>query len=336
VTESSNDDACESNFKCVSVTTGSRLHFGLLRTSHPYGGLGVMIDSPQTRVSVSPAERFTCVDASAIDGETIERATRIAERFAAYHGLSGLPSCNITIIERPPAHSGLGSGTQLAMALSQALTRFFRKTTDPAELASEIASRGERSAVGIHGFFHGGLLFENSFEDCHQPVPTINPIASRYDVPAGWRVAVFRPRDWIATVSGDSEKEHFVRTQANPSTSLTRLMTIAQQQLLPAVRDGDFNTFADAVQRFNQESGLLFESIQGGPYNGPIISSLVERLKSLGAVGIGQSSWGPSVFCWLESEAAATELLARVPKEQADGFITSARNAPHQVHEQSP
>ena len=222
------------------------------------------------------------------------------------------------------------------MAVSQSLVKFFGKTISDAELAREIAGRGERSAVGIHGFFQGGLLFENSSDDSAERTPSINPIASRYEVPTHWRVAIFRPRDWIATVSGDSEKEHFIRTEStcrsNSQSSLSRLVTIAELDLLPAVAAADFKAFADAVQRFNRESGLLFEDVQGGPYNGPIITSLVETLTSLGAVGIGQSSWGPSVFCWFESDESARNLLNRVPDELADSFIATARNTAHQVH----
>ncbi len=291
-----------------------------------------MIDAPQTSVSLMSADRFSCADETASNGDTADRVTQIAQRFANVYGMRDLPNLEITIRHRPPAHSGLGSGTQLAMAVSQSLAKFFGKTISDAELAKEIAGRGERSAVGIHGFFQGGLLFENSTDDSAEQKPAINPIASRYDVPTNWRVAIFRPRDWIATVSGDSEKERFVRTQTNSQSLLSRLITIAEQDLLPAVAAGDFNAFADAVQRFNRESGLLFEGVQGGPYNGPIITSLVETLASLGAVGIGQSSWGPSVFCWFENETEARALLNRVPNELADGFITTARNTPHQVN----
>ncbi len=295
-----------------------------------------MIDAPQTSVSVTSADCFSCADDTASDGDTADRVTQIAQRFANVYGMRDLPNLEITIRHRPPAHSGLGSGTQLAMAVSQSLVKFFGKTISDAELAREIAGRGERSAVGIHGFFQGGLLFENSSDDSEEQTPSINPIASRYDVPTNWRVAIFRPRDWIATVSGDSEKEHFVRTKSNcrsnSQSSLSRLITIAEQDLLPAVAAEDFSAFADAVQRFNRESGLLFEDVQGGPYNGPIITSLVETLTSLGAVGIGQSSWGPSVFCWFENEPDARELFDRVPQELAEGFIASARNVPHQVH----
>lgn len=320
----------------VNVTTGSRLHFGLLRTAHPFGGLGVMIDAPMTSVAITAAETFSCVDETAEDRDAVERACRVAQRFADFHRMPQLPPCTIHIRQRPPAHAGLGSGTQLAMAVAQALTTFAGKRTSDTQLASEIAGRGERSAVGIHGFFHGGLLLENTATEepstlCRH-TPSINPLASRYDVPTSWRVAVFRPRDWIATVSGESEKEHFGRTPTLAPASLARLIAIAEHEVLPAVAGAQFDAFADAIQRFNRESGLLFQRVQGGPYNGPVITRLVETLQSLGAVGIGQSSWGPSVFCWFKNDADAFKLVARVPHTIADGFITTARNVPHRIH----
>ena len=131
----------------MNVTTGARLHFGLLRTSHPFGGLGVMIDAPQTSVSVTSADRFSCADETSSDGDTAERVTQIAQRFANVYGMRDLPNLEITIRHRPPAHSGLGSGTQLAMAVSQSLVKFFSKTISDAELAREIAGRGARKRV---------------------------------------------------------------------------------------------------------------------------------------------------------------------------------------------
>ncbi|MEP3830402.1 MAG: beta-ribofuranosylaminobenzene 5'-phosphate synthase, partial [Rhodopirellula bahusiensis] len=71
------------------------------------------------------------------------------------------------------------------------------------------------------------------------------------------------------------------------------------------VQRSDFNVFADALTRYNRSSGELFASVQGGPYNGEATADLIERMIASGHRGVGQSSWGPGVFTWFDSEQAA-------------------------------
>ena len=52
-------------------------------------------------------------------------------------------------------------------------------------------------------------------------------------------------------------------------------------------------------------AGQCFAHIQGGPYNGPHLAQLVDTIRSLGVRGVGQSSWGPTLFALLPEQAAA-------------------------------
>lgn len=78
----------------VTVSTGSRLHFGLLthrpKSGREFGGVGVMIDSPGWTITVSVAtdysddisDRIVVADsAAAACPETARRVIRIVERF---------------------------------------------------------------------------------------------------------------------------------------------------------------------------------------------------------------------------------------------------------------
>jgi beta-RFAP synthase len=308
----------------VLVSAGSRLHFGLLRTTAPFGGVGVMIDRPRTQVSVSRAEQFSLFGNERIRG--------IAKRYATYVGLVELPPCRIDVIEQPPEHEGLGSGTQLSLCVADALCQCFGDKLAPETIACEIAGRGARSAVGIHGYFHGGLLLEDAID--RGTTCKLNPIVSRVDVPTEWRVGLFRPSASMDTVFGDKEQDHFakLREQAGVGDVVRRLQSIARDAMIPACAFGEFETFAESVERFNHESGSLFASVQGGPYNGAIVSDLIQTLKGLGGRGVGQTSWGPSVFCWFRDEVTANEILQRVPPEQAIGTIVSPLNEPRSIH----
>lgn len=301
----------------VRITTGARLHFGLLRTEIPFGGMGVMIASPATEVLIRPATEFACVGAAA------ERVRQVADRLRSVCDLSSLPACDVSILQRPPSHHGLGSGTQLAMAVAEGLSRFVDRSFDRRELACEVAGRGERSAVGVHGYFQGGLIYEDHRGD--RP-STLNPVVAHCLVPDAWRVILFIPRQPIRTISGEAERRCFALLEERESHATETLEQIAQSDLLPAVRAGAFAEFCDAVARFNEQSGLLFQGTQGGAYNGRVMTETVQSLRSLGARGVGQSSWGPGIFCWCESEAEARRLMQQVPSELAEGQMAQVKN----------
>ncbi len=285
----------------IRIKTGARLHFGLLDTALPFGGVGVMIDQPETEIVVTPSAKFGC------DSELLDRVRPIAERISLATGLDALPACHVAVVSRAMPHSGLGSGTQLALATTEAICLAIGLSLEREVLATELADRGKRSAVGMHGYFHGGLILETG-----QDVDRLNPIQIRSDLPTDWRVAIFRPQAGVDPVSGAKEQEQFIRLPAADRSASAKLYDLAGQ-IMQAGQRNDFASFVDSVQEYNRQSGLLFESIQGGVYNGPEVSGLVDTLRNHGARGIGQSSWGPGVFAWFESQERAQSFSERLP-----------------------
>lgn len=287
--------------RAVRVTTGARLHFGLLDTEAPFGGVGLMIDRPETEIEVTRSNQFQC------DAVSSNRLQPIAQRISQLAGLDELPKCKLVIQQRAESHCGLGSGTQLGLAAAEAISHAIGLNIEPTELATELATRGKRSAVGVHGYFCGGLIFERGNEDCE-----LNPIQNRAELPMDWRVAIFRPGSHVVQVSGDIEKDQFANLSAVGQSDRDQLVDLAGEILQAAVRN-DFVAFAESVQRYNHRSGLLFESVQNGPYNGYEVTQLIELLCDQGAIGVGQSSWGPGVFAWFDSAASAKEFTESLP-----------------------
>lgn len=281
----------------IRIETGARLHFGLLNTSPPFGGLGVMIDQPSTIVELSSSDQFS------VDDTIKGRALPIANRIRQTIGRSSLPNVAIRVLQHAPPHSGLGSGTQLSLAIAEGLCRFVGHEFTLETLACDIADRGKRSAVGVHGFFHGGLIFESNARPTH----TLNPIQQRVELPDHWRVLLLRPATDSPTVSGVQESKQFARVQSGSMVN-DKLISSITDKILPAARAGDFHGFARSVQQYNYASGMLFADAQGGPYNGKVVTDLIEALNSRGAIGVGQSSWGPGVFAWCEDELSANSL----------------------------
>ena len=301
--------------RVVRVVTGSRLHFGLLDTAAPFGGVGVMIDAPTTEIVLRPSECFRCA------GHDADRVESIVSRAAKACDRSRLPDCEVTVVGRPPAHCGLGSGTQLALALAESSVWWHDCSFTEEQIVMEVAGRGKRSAVGSHGYFHGGLIFEEATEDSE-----LNVVRERIELPDSWRVAVLRPALSSAPVSGDLESRQFDRLSPASETARDALRKTVKNEMLPAAREGSFLDFTDAVHRYNRASGELFAEAQGGAYNGPHVTDLVNWLVKNGAHGVGQSSWGPGAFAWFETEDCWLSFRRRMTSDVVTVVVTSVRN----------
>lgn len=310
--------------KTIRIETGARLHFGLIDTASPFGGLGVMIDRPPTVVEITASDRFT------VDPPHRERARPIAGRFCKISGRKSLPNIAIRILETPPPHSGFGSGTQLSLAIAEGLCRFYDHRVSNATLAAVIADRGKRSAVGVHGYFDGGLIFEASDDNA---TSRLNPLQRRVELPDQWRLVLLRPAANTSPVSGDQESDKFEHLSSS-GRDVNNLRTMIVDTILPAADAGDFATFTDSIESYNHASGMLFAEAQGGPYNGSVVTELIECLKGHGARGVGQSSWGPGVFAWCEDETSAFGLLKAFESPAVRVQVAKVKSDGRKIHVQ--
>lgn len=286
----------------VVATTGSRLHFGLLGFGHPgerqWGGLGVMIDRPVTKVRIATADRLIAT------GPEAERALAIARNWSRAGGTCREVGARIEILESPPPHVGLGSGTQLALAIGEGLDQVYGRRSRIQDLAQRVGRTG-RSSVGTLGFCLGGLIYDLG----KLPGESVGSLGDRIDLPEAWRFALVRPRGSLG-VCGETETKAFRDLPASDSATTYRLKELVEAWLLPAAKRGDIDSFGVRLTEYNRLAGSFYESIQKGPYINAEVAALVERLKKAGARGAGQTSWGPTVFALMPSDNDARRLLA--------------------------
>ncbi len=305
----------------LTLTAPSRLHFGLWAfgdtSLRQFGGVGLMIEEPALQIAVTKAPAFVA------HGPQHQRVAEFARRWSASHGRP-LPSCSLVVKRAIPAHAGLGSGTQLALGVATVLSAFVGlPNQSPPELARSVG-RGLRSAVGTYGFAFGGLVVEQGKlvgED-------ISPLECRLDFPAPWRLVLLKPRG-LAGLAGDDEYRAFASLPPIPRAVSEALVLEAMQRLVPAVAKADFAAFAASVSHYGHLAGQCFALRQGGPYNGPVVTELVECLRDLGNPGVGQSSWGPTVFAVTPTQAAADQLAEQIQSrfcEPLEITITKSAN----------
>jgi len=309
--------------RIVHVTAPSRLHFGLFSFGQPdgrqNGGVGVMVDRPAVRLRISDSEEMEAA------GHLAERATVFAKRWAEFCGTSRRLPCRIEVLTAEPQHVGLGVGTQLALSVAAGLNAFFGlPTPSPAELAISVG-RGLRSAVGTYGFAHGGLIVDRG----KLPGERIAPLDVCLPLPSEWRFVLMRPHVGSG-LSGTDEQDAFDRLPPVPSEVTVELIEEVRQHMVPAAATGRFDLFSDSIYRFGRVAGMCFADVQGGPYNGRRLSELVETARSLGVAGVGQSSWGPTLFAVLPDDVRAREFADRVSQrvhsDEIDVYVAAADN----------
>src|SRR5207237_5381406 len=79
-----------------------------------------------------------------------------------------------------------------------------------------------------------------------------------------------------------------------------------------ALAEADLMGFGAGLGEVQRITGSWFAPAQGGVCAPGETRDLVERLREWGAVGVGQSSWGPAVYGIVGDAAAARALAGRV------------------------
>ena len=312
--------------QAIHIQTGARLHFGLLAVQAPmgrnFGGVGLMIDAPGCQLSVTPSDEDQIHAPQELVPRLVEWRRKYHELCPAEHRP---PPCLIAVTQVIPMHAGLGSGTQTALALAAALARLSGETQVAATELARRVGRGLRSALGIHGFDQGGLLVEAGKQYPHE----ISPLVNRLTVPAAWRLLLVTPRD-NRGLSGETERAAFAKLGPMPDSMTDRLCRVALMELIPAMQTRDFESVSESLFEFGRLNGEYFSPVQGGLFADPRMSDLADRLRSNGCRGVGQTSWGPTLFalCRDENEAAERQHDVRRYADESvfDCCIVQSRN----------
>lgn len=327
--------------RTVRVSAVGRLHLGFLDPAatlgRRFGSLGLMVEGAATEVVLAPppaaADRFTA------DGAEAEaELPRAMAHIQSLRARTGLPApLHLHLARVLPAHAGLGSGTQLALAVGRAFVRWHRIALPTATLAHGLG-RGLRSGIGIAGFDEGGLLLDGGPGADGTPAPVL----ARLAVPPEWRVLLVQDPTRRG-LSGSEERAALARLAPLGRAQAADICHQVLMQVLPGVAGRDFAAFAHGVSRMQQVLGAHFAPAQDGePYTSAAVGTLMRWLAAhtpglIGApVGIGQSSWGPTAFAVLPSALAAqtvvqAALAAEVAAPHLRLDVVAVRNQGAQV-----
>jgi beta-RFAP synthase len=319
----------------VTVTAHARLHFGFIdpdgSSGRKFGSIGLAIDQPTVIIEATPADRLSVVGQE--QGRVLALTRRFLRHYKLHHGV------HIAVKTTIPAHAGLGSGTQLALSVAAALARLFAIDADVRELAA-VMGRGGRSGIGIAAFERGGFVVDagrrvstgRTVESGlkHTKTRTVEPVPPtivRYPFPKEWTFVVAIPR--VAHgLTGAKEVRAFHRLAGHPAAAAGRLSRILLMQMLPSVLERDPVVFGKSLTQIQQIVGAWFRPVQGGTFATREGATLVKAMSQAGALGVGQSSWGPTVYGLAKDQEMATSIMDKmreIVSAKIDADILPAR-----------
>jgi beta-ribofuranosylaminobenzene 5'-phosphate synthase len=287
----------------VLVEAPARLHFGILdlrgHLGRKFGGIGAAVPTPSTLLEATRGERLTA------EGPDAGRAQEYAQRYLTASRVPG--GAHLKLHRAIPTHAGLGSGTQLGLAVARALAELYGQPSEPQTLA-RMVGRGQRSAIGTWTFALGGFVLEGGRKVGSDAVA---PLISRLPIPAAWRAVIAIP-DGQPGLSGPEEASAFRNLPVPEEREVERVAHLVLMQLLPALADADLTAFGAALTEVQRITGGWFAQAQGGAFAPGPTEDLVERMAAFGAAGVGQSSWGPTVYGLVPHQDAGRDLAQRV------------------------
>ena len=274
----------------VYVEAPARLHFGVLdlrgALGRKFGGIGATAPGPSLLVSADAGDTLH------VSGEDADRAADFARRMLDRFGVAGGARLHVHQMFR--SHAGLGSGTQLALAVGRALSDLHGLGARAAAIAAA-TGRARRSAIGTWTFDGGGLVVEGGRVSRDDGDERVAPLLARVPFPSGWHCVVGVPHA-AASLSGSVEAAALAELPAPPDAEVQRVAHLTLMALLPALVDGDLPMFGFALAEIQAVTGGWFAPIQGGVFAPGWTEELVRRMKEWGATGVGQSSWGPTAY----------------------------------------
>ncbi|MGR9114568.1 MAG: beta-ribofuranosylaminobenzene 5'-phosphate synthase family protein [Gammaproteobacteria bacterium] len=313
-------------FSKVSVVAPARLHMGFIDLSgslgRHFGSIGVALNEISTQISITAADECT------VTGESAVRAEKCVRRLCS--ALAVPDTVHIAVEAAIPEHVGLGSGTQMSLAIGMGLNHYYGLGLSVRDIA-QLADRGKRSGIGIGVFERGGLVVDGGRGE-HTLTP---PVLSHMDIPEDWRfILAFDERG--QGLHGKQELQAFKELPPFPEQEAARLCYLLIMQGLPAIAEHDIVKFGDVISQLQKSVGEHFASAQGGVFTSPEVAEAMTWLERQGAVAIGQTSWGPTGFCAFQGAAEAEALAVRVEERFAHhknlSFrVVSARKSGGQV-----
>ncbi len=304
----------------MRIRTPSRIHVTLIDMNGAIGrvdgGVGFALNEPFVEIEAFESEEVS-VSGKALN---LKRFREVAQKLSLHFG----KGIEIVVKSDYLSHVGLGSGTQIALAVGKAFSAFYAPKMSIREIA-ELVGRGGTSGIGVAAFEFGGFIVDggHSIGEKKDFLPSsasrAKPpkVISRLEFP-DWDVVIAIPR--LSGAHGIAEVDLFRKSCPVPLEDVRELCHLILMKMLPAVAEKDLDSFLSALRRVQH---LGFKKVEVERY-GALVRECLDNFPA------GMSSTGPAIFALTDTNARA---LARELEGyfgemgiNCESIVTKARN----------
>ena len=307
----------------VRITTPCRIHLSLIDengyTGRVDGGIGLMLDQPNVVLEVSNSADEFAIECHRYYRESVhvinEKASKLFKLFHINN-----KNFHFNLLRYYPSHVGLGSKTQLSLAIGTAISKL--KDMDiPIEEITKMVERGGTSGIGWRGFETGGFIVDgghdygigkekenflpSSASGSANPALTI----SKYNIPENWRFVLVIP-NVKPGANGEEEVDIFKKYTPIPRDEVNEVSHQILMKMLPGILRNDLQCFGEGLKRIQS---IGFKRIEISLQK-QIVKDLLKLFEKIGVKAYGMSSFGPSIIGITDSDGEAEKLKETVDK----------------------
>ena len=323
------------------IKSPSRLHLGLIDMNGSYGrldgGIGLTIQNPSLLLYGESAEKGITIDfneganiTDTIKNECIKKITDAAQKVTDYYDVD--EGFYFRVDGAYPPHSGLGSGTQIALSTGKLITEHIGQEANGITLG-KITGRGGTSGIGVFAFDHGGFIVDggHSRKEKDSFLPSSASVASppqlfgRYEFPDEWGVLLVILKSDVS-VNGQKEVNIFQEYCPIDRQEVELYSHLIFMNMIQFLLEKDLPCFGNIINKI-QTIGFKKIEVELQSEN---IKRLMAKLTEIGAYAVGMSSFGPTVYSFYdETNKHIVEEIKEYVGDDGIVMTTKAQNHGH-------
>jgi len=322
----------------IKLISGSRIHLGFYNIksfSTVYGSAGIYLEEPKTIVEVTHSKNNIVI--KGLESNEIDRVSKLLKEFCGEKGITA------ELVASPPRHVGLGSTTQILLSIARAgLSLCVKKQNkiNTKYLAAKLG-RGLASGIGLYGFMYGGFVVDGGRKINKNTLSTPSNVKDlpfllyRRSFPKKLKILLVLPEKYTGLDERSEEPIIKKIPEIDVSTNI-KLLSIFHGKILRGIVDNDYRLFGEGVNYLQDLLGEVFRPYQGGRFSHDVTEKIIGILRSNGAYGAGQSSWGPLAYGFFSGKKLRNyleKIKLSLEKENISfkTIITTARNRGYEI-----
>lgn len=325
------------------IKSPSRLHLTLIDMNGSYGridgGIGLTIKDPNFVLYGEPVEKGITVDFKdntqfndVIRNECVSKITSAAQKVIDHFDIDEGFYFRVDKAYLP--HSGLGSGTQMGLSTGKLIAEHIGAYSNGYSLG-EIIGRGGTSGIGVFSFDFGGFIVDgghslkskSSFLPSSASQAKPPQLLAHYDFPDDWEILLVI-LDSKNTVNGQKEVNIFQDYCPVPKNEVEQTSHIIFMNMIPFLLERDLPAFGHSIDEIQKRGFKNVEvSLQSQQ-----IRDLMDKLREIGAYGVGMSSFGPTVYSVFDkNNKHIVEEIKEYVGSRGIVLTTKAQNYGHEI-----